>query len=370
MQHDTTTAHGGAGQRQPLRVAAKIAPNQPAAAAAVPPPARWNTAGFLTAAPETATAADLSLDQNIAESFRHGGWASTRRRVLAAMKATPGVSDRRVSAFCCCGSDAFIEERISAVNGKPAEYRLKSTKCHDRFCVPCARDRATRIRSNLLPYLFTRNNLSLITLTLLQTTAPLSATLDRITKAFRTLRASKLWQKAVVGGVGIIEVKLNHTKTAWNVHYHVIAETSFMRQQDLGTEWHKATGDSYIVDVRRVGAKTGAVTYVTKYISKASDHQIVSSPKHLAEALTAFDGRRLISTFGKWRGLKLSENPDETIVSEHFPGTWRSVGTLGSVLRDAAAGDAHAREIASFVFARDKRRPGSMRGLPGPHDSS
>ena len=119
-----------------------------------------------------------------------------------------------------------------------------------------------------------------------------------------------------------------------------------MKQAELSKEWLKITGDSHMVDIRRVGALSGATKYITKYITKSADQSIVNSAKHLGQAIEAFAGTRLITTFGSWRGLKLSEVPDEerSSESEHF--AWRNLGSLAAVLRDANAGD----EVALAAF--------------------
>lgn len=295
---------------------------------------------------------------DLAETFRHSGWMPNRRRVQAAMKAIPALSPRRISAFSACGCDARIEARAHGFGAGAGvivaggvdrskfhmEYRVRSTKCHDRFCVPCAAERAHRIRSALLGHIAGRKNLSLITLTLRASDATLSSIIDRITKAFRLLRSKKIWKDAIAGGCAIIETKIASDGQSWHVHYHILSEAKFIDQGDLSDAWLKITGDSKIVDVRRVGSHVGATKYITNYVTKGADVDIVKSPRHLTEAITGFAGRRLVSTFGTWRGLQLMELPDEDEPSSSL-GQWENVGSLHDMLAAAAAGDARARDI-------------------------
>lgn len=299
-----------------------------------------------------------SVNSDLAETFRHSGWAPFRKRVDAALEQCDKVSSRRLSAFRCCGSDAHVESRIAggkfSLGGGPPGmtiYRIRSTKCHDRFCLPCSKARAERIRTSLAIWLKPKQNLSLITLTLKQGPATLRSTLDRITRAFRCLRGKKLWKKCVLGGVATIEAKIGDDKNKfkkedkpWNVHFHIIAEAKYIHQKSLSKLWLEITGDSDIVDVRRVGARSGAIQYITKYITKSSDHQIVNSPRHLDEAINAFTGRRLVTTFATWRGLKLMEIHDDIETEEEKAG-WHAIGPLDDFIRRAARGDVEALAV-------------------------
>lgn len=304
------------------------------------------------------------VNSDLSATFRHSGWAPFRRRVDKALERCHKVSNRRLTAFRCCGSDAHVEMRLVggeyAIGGGPAgtpRYRIRSTKCHDRFCLPCSKARAERIRTSLAIWLKDRPNLKLITLTLRQGTDSLRTTLDRITRAFRCLRNTPLWKKAVAGGVATIEAKIgddkNRFKTEekpWNVHFHIIAEAKYIPQKLLSKLWLQITGDSDIVDIRLVGARSGAIQYITKYITKSSDNQIVNSPKHLDEAINAFTGRRLVSTFATWRGLKLMEIHDD-IETASEKAAWQPLGSLDDFIRRAAGGDAEALRIMRTLIS-------------------
>jgi hypothetical protein len=319
------------------------------------------------------TAADDKMPSDQAMDFRHSGWAPYRARVEQALRETEGITPRRLAAFSVCGADAWIESRRklvhcprtnfdAATTGTAThfgnEYRIKSTKCHDRFCVPCSQERSFRVRQALLKHMQPLDNLKLITLTLKASTDGLSAILDRITRCFRLLRNRPIWKKNIEGGVSIIETKLGKNSGAWHCHFHVVCRGKFTSQAKLADEWQRITTDSRIVDIRPVGARSGAVTYITKYITKAADHEIVMSPKHLSEAIVAFTGRRMVSTFGTWRGLELMEKPhEEQFITEdgiHLDrDAWCPVGPLGTLLAAAAAGDA----AAIIIFAKLRQKP-------------
>lgn len=316
------------------------------------------------------TAADDAPATDEAAAFRHGGWAPFRARVEAALRAHPKIAPRRVAAFCSCGSDAWVMGRVvNYAFPSVLNYKICSTKCHDRFCVPCSQERSYRVRSALLKHMHGRQDLKLVTLTLRASGDPLSTILDRLTKFFRLLRSRPLWKKAVTGGVSIIETKVGRGSGDWHCHFHVIVESKFIPQARLSAEWLRITGDSHIVDIRPVGARIGAVSYITKYITKAADHSIVMDPARLLEALTAFTGRRLVSTFGAWRGLKLMEKPD----APDFPKEngipigdteWRPIGPLAAFLSAARAGDSPAAFVLWKLRGSQGPAPPKVRSLP------
>jgi hypothetical protein len=313
----------------------------------------WDTQKFLAEKPPVHHAPAPATD--LAEQFRHSGWAPFRRRVMDAMAAVPTVSERRASSFRSCGCDAHVEWQWVTSHHQAKTYRIRSTKCHDRFCVPCSTERSGRVRASLMTHLMHRQNMKLLTLTLRASDDDLTTILDRLTRCFRLLRNRPIWKKNVQGGCSIIETKVGSGSGQWHAHFHVLLESKFISHAVLADEWEKITGDSRIVDIRPMQAHSGGVQYITKYVTKAGDPSIVMSPRHLQEALIAFQSRRLISTFGTWRGLQLSEAPDDDLVIGTTE-SWQTYGSLHEVLRLAASGDAESVAIVR-TFRRGPARP-------------
>lgn len=315
---------------------------------------RSGTEEFLNGAPvdPVAAAAPGITRPDLVENFRHSGWAPTRKRVETALTECPCVSPRRLSAFRACGCDAFVEAFRATHSDTFTDFRVRSTKCHDRFCVPCSNERSLRIRDSLTRHMYKRPNMSLITLTFAASDKTLTEILDNAGRCFRILRNWSAWKKAVKGGAAIIETKIGEGSGKWHVHYHVLAETGFLKQSDLSERWFEITGDSKIVDIRRVGAVCGAVSYITKYVTKAADPSIIRDPVRLRESIEAFTGRRLVSTFGTWRGLQLMERPDEEQETPEEKAKWRGIGPLDAIILRAEAGDAEAVRIMRRIAPR------------------
>lgn len=279
-------------------------------------------------------------------AFRHRGWWANRQRVKAAMDVGMMPESRR-RRFNNCGADCMVEV---ACDG--SHHRLRAVYCGDRFCTPCCNARSRKIASALerwsheLP-------LSFLTLTLKATSDPLSKTVDRLLASFVKLRATLLWQKAVGGGAYFIEVTRGRRGSHWHVHLHVLFYGRWIDQRELSSSWHRSTGDSYVVDVRRINDRASACRYVAKYATKAIDDGVMKSPDALVEAMIALRGRRMLGTFGGWRGRRLDEDePEKT--------EYRQIGKLAFVFHSARAGDEWAIGLLRSLGVQavgDDRRP-------------
>jgi hypothetical protein len=286
-------------------------------------------------------------DSHLEVSFRHSGWQPTRRKVERAFQRTAQSLWRR-NAFASCGMNAWVEESVD----DPGVFRLRCDRCHDRFCVPCARERSHTIAANVRQYAADRT-LRFITLTLRSTSEPLALLLNRLYDSFAKLRRYRCWLNTQQGGCAFLEIKWNPSRNRWHPHLHILAEGRYLAQPALKKAWRKATGDSFVVDIRAVRNLDIVTAYVVKYASKPLDGSFLSVPDRLDEAINALVGRKLCLTFGTWRGLALCESPER--------GTWRPICSLTDLLKDARDGDTEAQHIihrlqAVVVFA-DSRSP-------------
>lgn len=236
-------------------------------------------------------------------SFRHSGWAADRRRVYDALIRT-NQSNRRSSAFADCGSAAWGHW----CEGEPT---ITSNHCHDRLCQPCQVARRARlVEAILVAIADAKRSVRFITFTLKHNRTPLTAQLDRLYAAFRTLRRTALWRNSQDGGALFLEVKVGDDGM-FHPHLHVLAEGGLVMQRDLAAAWHAITGDSFVVDIRAVTDPRRRATYVTKYATKPADSTVIRDPEKLDEFLVAIKGRRLYQPFGTWRALLPSDDADE-----------------------------------------------------------
>jgi hypothetical protein len=271
------------------------------------------------------------------EPFRHRGWRRDRLRIYAAL-ATAGLPESRRRAFARCGSHTWVlyNEHV------PDLYRVVRGTCHDRFCRPCAAERAARIRDNLRknwngrPFRF-------VTLTLAHTDDLLSTRVNHLLASFRRMRQRGWWRGHVVGGIAFLEIGLGRTDGLWHPHLHVICQGRYMPQHQLATLWEESTGDSRVVDVRLVTDFAAAASYITKYVSKAVPRRVIDNPDLLADAAAALTNQRTLIAFGTWRKYRLLSTP--------APGDWHLYAHESELRQRMDDGDTHAAALLDHVYA-------------------
>lgn len=271
----------------------------------------------------------------LSTDFRHSGWKHNRKLIAASLCRTEQSFSRRTN-FSNCGSDAYILRSLD----NPDLYRLAGSACHDRFCLPCAQERSQAISLNVIE-LTVSKTLRFLTLTLKATRAPLSEQLDRLYDSLKALRRRKLWKQKVTGGVGFLEITWSDQNNTWHPHFHILLEGSYLPYQQIRKLWYEITGDSYVIDIRLIRDQRIAARYVSKYAAKPFNDTYINRPAQLDEAILAFKGRKLLFTFGTWRGITLIATPSE--------GAWEYVASLETILVKAAHGDPDAQALLAKI---------------------
>lgn len=263
-----------------------------------------------------------------AQTFRHSGWSRDRHRVYAGLKAT-GASDATLERFGDCGAYAWVFENPA----EPGDYRIGSSRCKNRWCMPCANQRSRTMRNALTKYVAGKT-IRFLTLTVKNKPATLADRLDHLNSSFRALRRSKAWRAAVDGGVAFLEIKAGQNQEYWHPHLHVVIEGKYIAHSTLVKLWRAITGDSYIIDIRAIRSRDQLTRYITKYVTKPLEAALLRSPEKLIEAMKAIRGRKIAATFGSWRGLKLTDTEPLD--------DWLPIAPLNRVIHDALDGDANA----------------------------
>ena len=274
---------------------------------------------------------DHAGDAELCIDWRHTCWHRDRLRVFEALQKCP-IGETRLQRFADCGIDAWVMEDCNC----PGHLRVAASYCHDRWCVPCGRAKARIVADNLRSVIQDQPH-RFITLTLKAKNEGLANRISMLYASFRRLRGYAVWRNNVVGGAAFCEPVWSTKSECWHVHLHIVAEGKFIPQAELSAAWLKATGDSYIVDVRLIYGHDKAVDYVCKYAAKPLDPATLRNPDLLSEAIMALHGRRLILPFGTWHGIRLSEVSYDT--------QWKALTPLGELLRRAAAGDEWAQSV-------------------------
>lgn len=276
-------------------------------------------------------------DQELSQVFRHSGWAGHRRTVYKSLIRT-NQSVSRIIGFADCGRCAYVLQSPEP----PVRYRVAGSSCHDRFCNPCATERARTIAQNVIDRIGTER-VRFITFTLRHTTEPLVDLLRKLYESFRRMQRTRLWKEGVKGGVAFLEVKWNRDSDSWHPHLHCLVQGRFIERQRLQDTWLLITGDSFVVDIRLPGGAEGVARYVTKYASKPLSTTFLYCPQRLDEAMHALRRRRLCMTFGSWRGMKLLDKVAEE--------GWTNIGPLSDWLARAKLGDVTACAVLLQIDA-------------------
>lgn len=285
--------------------------------------------------------------------FRHSGWARDRKRVYESLKRTRQTVSRIVE-FATCGEGIHVYQSMD----DPEQYKLAGSTCKDRFCLPCARNRAGLIRANLLEYVANRR-VRMVTLTLAANRSSLSARLDELYTAFRALQRNRTWRRTVHGGAYFLEVTYNAQLGSWHTHFHLLTTGKYIDHAWLSHTWHNITEQSFIVHVTLARSPRDVADYATKYVSKPFDATFTRDPNLLDEAVLAFKGRRLCGCFGTWREFRLTATSETD--------AWVDVGTLDDYLRRALEHDRRAIAVlakfdqpsvaAALAYLHDRAPP-------------
>lgn len=149
---------------------------------------------------------------------------------------------------------------------------------------------------------------------------------EHLIGAFRTLQSRRRdWFKkgrgytefAKINGA-VFSVEFTNKGNGWHPHLHAfVLLDDYIDQAALSAEWERITGDSSVVDIRKVKAtKSGtladAMTEVFKYAVKFSD---LSLDLNL-EAYETLLGKRLLGSFGSLHGVKVPEKLTDDLLTD------------------------------------------------------
>ena len=119
---------------------------------------------------------------------------------------------------------------------------------------------------------------------------------------------------------GVYSVETTNKGKGWHVHLHaVLLLDAFIDREALSREWHSITGDSTILDVRRLAKGVSEMTdsqgQITPKIAEAFcevfKYALKFSDLTYQDNVTAFEvmrGKRLLGSFGVFRGVQVPDS--------------------------------------------------------------
>jgi hypothetical protein len=115
------------------------------------------------------------------------------------------------------------------------------------------------------------------------------------------------------------EFKKGKNSGLWHPHIHAIWLCEIPPDQEqLSKDWLNVTKDSFIVDVRPINTQDDAVggfLEVFKYAVKFAELPLADN----WEGYRVLNGRRLISSFGEFRGIKEPDDLADELLAEDLP---------------------------------------------------
>lgn len=241
---------------------------------------------------------------------------------------------KRVRRLELCGAHATVWHSPSTDT-----VAVRAYHCGMRCCPRCRETHSAKTREKLDRFLalVPPHRLSMITFTLQHSNTPLSEQIDRLYASFKELRKSALWKRAKPNGYSVLEICRSTDGLLWHPHLHLLANTPYILDDALRQEWHRITGDSYIVDIRRVNTRSRDEhrDYLCGYLTKPATADILMHDAILTEWIDALLHRHVLISFGR---PQLADKPPPP----KDPQDWSLIGSLGGLLAGFARNDSRA----------------------------
>jgi uncharacterized protein (DUF1330 family) len=114
----------------------------------------------------------------------------------------------------------------------------------------------------------------------------------------KNLLRRKPFNRLILGGFYTIEIK---PKTiGWNIHVHMVADAYFIPVKLLSKHWREITKYSFVVDIREIWYRRGALGYVLKYLCKTP----IMDEWQEEVYLEATNNLKIIQSFGSMYNAK------------------------------------------------------------------
>lgn len=201
---------------------------------------------------------------------------------------------------------------------------VKASTCKKSLlCAFCAARRAAKLVDKYLSTVRTamasRSSLKPVMITLtVKNGESLKDRYNHLKRAYRTLqkhRAHALdgqkWTEFAKVQGAIHSYEFTHSDSGWHPHIHMVALVSdWIDQKALSKEWQSITGDSFIVDIRKISDRDddlpSAMLEVFKYALKFQSLSLDDT----WHAFQTLQGKRLMGSFGVLRGV---QEPDSLL---------------------------------------------------------
>jgi hypothetical protein len=154
---------------------------------------------------------------------------------------------------------------------------VKLCSCNDWVrCPVCRKKRNKRNQKRISDFmrameadLKSYESLKFLTLTMKKDGMTFGEAREKILRDFKRLRRTKSWKKKVAYFIATMEV------VEGNVHLHIALSGRFWEQDEISDSWFKITGNSMIVDIRKIDSIEKATQELCKYMAKDTEPEVV-----------------------------------------------------------------------------------------------
>jgi hypothetical protein len=188
------------------------------------------------------------------------------------------------------------------------DWAEAENSCSVRVCPHCSHRRSKILAERTQSFIVGKPRLRYVVLAE-RNSDDLQKGIASLWESWTRLRRSVRWKRKVQGSIVALEVTYNRDEGTWHPHLNVLMEGEYFPFEELNQAWIEATNHAGQTSFIRA-ADEGTVFELIKYVTKVSD--LLDNPGALDTFLTASHGRRLIRTYGSFRGLTLTdeENPE------------------------------------------------------------
>jgi hypothetical protein len=180
--------------------------------------------------------------------------------------------------------------------------------CSVRVCPHCSHRRSEILAGRVQKFVLGRKGLRYVVLAERNCArSELQEGIASLWKSWNRLRRSVGWKGKTIGAIVALEVTYNREEETFHPHLNVLMEGEYFPFLELNQLWVWATGGAGHTSYIRA-ADEGTAYELIKYVAKVVE--LLDDPAVLEEFLAATDRRRLVRTYGIFRGIVVADEDD------------------------------------------------------------